>query len=223
MSRHKSHNLTATNQFQGGYDGHSFLANVEVYDPVKDEWNDGIPLTSGRSGLASAVIYQPSCKQNYSQDCMAANLSPNREYDDEKKPPDNQDDDADLSSKGNGASYHLNCKSNFFSGNSGGQYDEVELIDCEEIKERLSGELYNMMTEIKVKLKEHCSKQETTSEQKEEIEQVLNDSHVAKMARLHIKCNKHSSCPLQSLKRRFRHFVSSRRNRNSCEALCKPK
>lgn len=187
---------------------------------MKDEWNDGIPLTSGRSGLASAVIYQPSCKQNYSQDM--ANLSPNREYDDEKKPPDNQDDDADLSSKGNGASYHLNCKSNFFSGHSGGHYDEVELIDSEEIGDRLSGELYNMLGELKVKLKEHCEKEDTGSAQQEEIAHVLNDSHVEKMTRLHLKCSKHSSCPLQTLKRRFRHFVFSRRTRNSCEKLCKP-
>ncbi|GBP29012.1 Kelch-like ECH-associated protein 1 [Eumeta japonica] len=42
----------------GGYDGTSFLDIVEVYDPATDEWRDGTPLTSGRSGHASAVCYQ---------------------------------------------------------------------------------------------------------------------------------------------------------------------
>lgn len=44
----------------GGYDGQNFLVIVEVYDPEVDEWIEGTPLTSGRSGHASAVIYQPS-------------------------------------------------------------------------------------------------------------------------------------------------------------------
>lgn len=42
---------------QGGYDGTTFLSIVEVYDPVKDVWEEGEPLTSGRSGHASAVSY----------------------------------------------------------------------------------------------------------------------------------------------------------------------
>lgn len=49
----------------GGYDGQNFLANVEVYDPVKDQWEDGDPLTSGRSGHASAVCYQTPCPSNF--------------------------------------------------------------------------------------------------------------------------------------------------------------
>jgi hypothetical protein len=48
------------------------LENVEVYNPANDTWEDGIPLTSGRSGLASAVIYQPSCSQHYMQENMLA-------------------------------------------------------------------------------------------------------------------------------------------------------
>lgn len=50
--------------FIGGYDGQNFLANVEVYDPMKDVWEDGDPLTSGRSGHASAVCYQTPCMQS---------------------------------------------------------------------------------------------------------------------------------------------------------------
>ncbi|KAF4517544.1 hypothetical protein B566_EDAN005108 [Ephemera danica] len=43
----------------GGYGGHgqSFLSVVEVYDPGKNEWELGQPLTCGRSGHASAVSY----------------------------------------------------------------------------------------------------------------------------------------------------------------------
>lgn len=44
----------------GGYDGANFSTVVEVYDPMRNVWSDGVPLTSGRSGHAAAVIYQPS-------------------------------------------------------------------------------------------------------------------------------------------------------------------
>lgn len=42
----------------GGYDGTSFLDIVEVYDPATNTWTSGTPLTSMRSGHASAVCYQ---------------------------------------------------------------------------------------------------------------------------------------------------------------------
>lgn len=45
----------------GGFDGHNFVSTVEVYDSKLNKWEDGVSLTSGRSGHASAVIYQPSC------------------------------------------------------------------------------------------------------------------------------------------------------------------
>ncbi|XP_044754365.1 kelch-like ECH-associated protein 1 [Coccinella septempunctata] len=43
----------------GGYDGSNFSNSVEIYDPIKNEWTDGVCLTAGRSGHASAVCYQP--------------------------------------------------------------------------------------------------------------------------------------------------------------------
>lgn len=43
--------------FLGGYDGEHFLNIVEIYDPAKDIWEQGVPMTSGRSGHASAVSY----------------------------------------------------------------------------------------------------------------------------------------------------------------------
>lgn len=191
---------------------------------MKDVWEDGIPLTSGRSGLASAVIYQPSCHQSYSQDCIA-NLSSNREYDDDRKPPDGHDDDGDLSSRGAGSSYHLNCSSNFFSnsGRSGGPRENVEVIDCDEVKQRLTGELFNMMHEMKTKINEHCVRQATSDENKNKLQQQLNESQIVKLAKFHMRCNKHTSCPLQTLKRRFRHFIFSSKDRNSREKLCKSK
>ncbi|CAD7092235.1 unnamed protein product [Hermetia illucens] len=45
----------------GGFDGTHFLTAVEVYDPQLDQWVPGTPLTSERSGHASAVIFQPAC------------------------------------------------------------------------------------------------------------------------------------------------------------------
>lgn len=44
----------------GGFDGTSITTIVEVYDPSLNTWIEGVPLTSGRSGHAAAVIYQPS-------------------------------------------------------------------------------------------------------------------------------------------------------------------
>lgn len=211
--------------FQGGYDGTHFLANVEVYDPVKDVWEDGIPLSSGRSGLASAVIYQPSCHQNYSQDCIS-NLPSNREYDDDKRSADNNDDDADISSRGTSSSFHFNCTSNFFSGRKSGQFDDIERPrDCEEIRERLSDGLFNMMNEMTDKLTNHCNKNEPCSSKKDLLQKEFNDNHMVRLAKFHIKCTRHpsSSCPLQLLKRRFRTFMYNRKNRNSSEKLCKPK
>ncbi|XP_065371092.1 kelch-like ECH-associated protein 1B isoform X2 [Calliphora vicina] len=53
----------------GGFDGTNFLSIVEVYDPKTNSWEQGTPLSSGRSGHASAVIYQPSCVNNF-MDCI---------------------------------------------------------------------------------------------------------------------------------------------------------
>lgn len=104
----------------GGYNGTQFLCDVEVYDPVKDQWEDGIALTSGRSGLASAVIYQPSCINSF-MDCYPANQSTNREYDDDRKPPDyDQFEKKYGSDLGNAGTSNLHHSSHYFNacGNS---------------------------------------------------------------------------------------------------------
>ncbi|CAF1195502.1 unnamed protein product [Adineta ricciae] len=44
----------------GGYDGKNFSSVVEVYDPEKDEWTFGTPLTRERSGHGSALTVEPT-------------------------------------------------------------------------------------------------------------------------------------------------------------------
>lgn len=164
---------------------------------MKDVWEDGVPLTSGRSGLASAVIYQPSCPGNYTQDCFV-NISLNREYDDDNKPSDGHDDQNDDSSKSAGSSFHLNCSSNFFSNRStSSQFDSVEVNDCINVHPQMSGDLYKVMREMKRQVQRHYDHNQ------------LNELQVVKLAKVHSNCRKHSSssCPLQILKRRFRHFI----------------
>lgn len=82
------------------------MANVEVYDPSRDEWEDGIPMTSGRSGLASAVIYQPSCVQSF-MDCYPC---PSKsEYDDNHKRRFNEHEKPPGGCHGASTSFDFNC------------------------------------------------------------------------------------------------------------------
>lgn len=80
----------------GGFDGQSFLSLVEVYDPVQDKWEEGTALTSGRSGHASAVIYQPSCASLY-MDCMEEQISKDKK----SQNPSDEDDKGGTSSNKN--------------------------------------------------------------------------------------------------------------------------
>ncbi|XP_014258325.1 kelch-like ECH-associated protein 1 isoform X2 [Cimex lectularius] len=41
----------------GGFDGQEFVSTVEIYDPALDRWSFGVPMTSSRSGHASAVSF----------------------------------------------------------------------------------------------------------------------------------------------------------------------
>ncbi|XP_055300703.1 kelch-like ECH-associated protein 1B isoform X2 [Sitodiplosis mosellana] len=72
----------------GGFDGHSFLSIVEFYDPTQDKWEESTSsafLSCGRSGHASAVIYQPSCANQY-MDCVDDQVQRG------KKPPPDDDE-----------------------------------------------------------------------------------------------------------------------------------
>ncbi|CAG9861985.1 unnamed protein product [Phyllotreta striolata] len=65
----------------GGYDGQNFLKDVEIYDPARNTWEVGEQLTSGRSGHASAVCFQP-CMPEQQEHCpaMAEAHPPQRQY-----------------------------------------------------------------------------------------------------------------------------------------------
>ena len=168
-------------------------------------------LTSGRSGLASAVIYQPSCPGNY-QDCFNSPSSDREFNSDGKKPPNSHDDDADINSQGTSSSYHLNCSSNFFNGRSEkSEFDNIELNQCRDIERQISGEFYKTMREVKMKLIEHG---ESNKLPLQTLQQQLEELQVVKLAKFHMNCRKHSSCPLQTLKRRFRHFIFKNKDKH---------
>lgn len=48
----------------GGYDGKNFSSVVEIYDPEKNEWTYGTPLTKERSGHGSALTVEPSLEND---------------------------------------------------------------------------------------------------------------------------------------------------------------
>lgn len=103
-----------------------------MYNPLDDTWEDGVPLTSGRSGLASAVIYQPSCSQNYSQESVTLQHA-SREYDESR-------DQQNPSGSNSSMRYrHPNFHSRGFSSdnnqdNHASYYNEEEAIACEALK-----------------------------------------------------------------------------------------
>lgn len=119
----------------GGYDGNHFLSNVEVYNPLDDSWEDGVPLTSGRSGLASAVIYQPSCSQPYTQENK--NSIQRGEYDDNRSQQYPQGSASGSNSSSTLQSRHFNPTRGFSSGDLnqdhlGDQYSCDEDIPVED-------------------------------------------------------------------------------------------
>lgn len=108
----------------GGFDGHSFLSIVEFYDPIQNKWEESTPLTSGRSGHASAVIYQPSCANQY-MDCVEDQIPRNRkspEDDDSKPGPSNPGNFQSRSPSQPGTSSQLHA----FSGNRCTHCDDVK-------------------------------------------------------------------------------------------------
>lgn len=170
---------------QGGYDGTHFLAKVEVYDPIKDAWEDGVSLTSGRSGLASAVIYQPSIPGSYSHDCIT-NLSQNREYDD-RGGSEGHEDDHDLMSQGNRSSYHVNLSSNYYSGKSGGNMENIHPTQCEQLK-NIKLKIFRVLKEFNQRFNGQCLEEKSTRS-------VKNSSLVSR------------SCTLLLFKKRLKQLV----------------
>lgn len=69
----------------GGFDGNSFLSIVEIYCPATNKWEESTSLSSGRSGHASAVIYQPSCVHQY-MDCIDDHTNRGKKLPDDDEP-----------------------------------------------------------------------------------------------------------------------------------------
>lgn len=211
---------------QGGYDGTHFLSNVEVYNPVDAVWEDGVPLTSGRSGLASAVIYQPSCPQTYSQDTLAVHHSANREYDDDNSGKSTDFQASSSSSSGGGTAGHSSINFSYSSKmnqrGSGGETSNTicEKLNCDETaggseikeceksssdRERLS----LMLTRWHLKFK--C-KQRSGESRKDKLNHPSNHEHQSKYSSL-VKKHKVNpkECPIQRLTQKIHHFMSNRR------------
>lgn len=120
----------------GGFDGNNFLSIVEVYDPKLNEWVEGTPLTSGRSGHASAVIYQPSCAQTF-MDCNDVTFDdPNKRL---PRPPDDDDDDNQSSHNNrNCHSRYLISDMSYLNPSIGGERcKKCEEKECNDIGENI--------------------------------------------------------------------------------------
>lgn len=116
----------------GGFDGHSFLSIVEIYDPIQDKWEESTPLSSGRSGHASAVIYQPSCVNQY-MDCVEDQINRSKKppNDDDTKPGPSNPSGASASkgpTQATGSSGHLHA----FSGNRCDHCENENTIENQE-------------------------------------------------------------------------------------------
>lgn len=188
--------------FQGGYDGTHFLANVEVYDPIKEVWEDGVPLTSGRSGLASAVIYQPSIPGSYAPDCFT-NLSRSREYDD-KGGSENNEDENDFMSRGNRSSYHVNLPSNFYRGSSSGNIESAHITASKRfrnMKSELFKSLKNAMRPLKCQtLRDEPAVQENESQFDScKIDEISMSTCITKKS--------NHSCPLEIMRKRLKLLI----------------
>lgn len=195
---------------------------MEVYNPSDDVWEDGVPLTSGRSGLASAVIYQPSCPQNYSQECTVAQNPTKRDYDDNRRLPPNN---------GNSSSMHCNYSSNVHSssnlrgsGGSGNRdSNEVDETNCDESNNECPKHVVNNSC-VFMRMRERCKfrnnhqrlsteksfshSQNLQLQQQHQHKQKTNDinCNLEKIVRSHTKC-KNTSCSIQRLRRKFQHFL----------------
>lgn len=149
-------------------------------------------MTSGRSGLASAVIYQPSSHNSYANDCIR-NFTSNRDYDDEKRPHDNQDDESDMTSKGASSSYQFDCPPNFFNNREGGPFEENSLSDSDisTIK------FHNLLNLPNV----------SSKGTQLDLLQEFRCLDLIDIVRLKARCQNHSLFPIRAVKRQFKHFI----------------
>lgn len=172
-----------------------------MYDPIKDLWEEGVPLTSGRSGLASAVIYQPSMPGNYAQDCLT-NLSRSREYDD-KGGADNNEDDGDFMSRGSRSSYHINLPSNFYRGAAGGNVESSEM-NADELVRCLRTELLKRLKSCRRTMMLHDPADKIHSDTDKSIRKCITNN----------RNNPNHECPLQRIRRQIKWLMSTGKLKN---------
>lgn len=103
----------------GGFDGQNFLSIVEVYDPAADRWEEGTQLTSGRSGHASAVIYQPACANLYMEGIEESGTE-------RKNPPFDHEDDGSGPSNARPSNDQAPCSSNSLHSFTGTRCDHCD-------------------------------------------------------------------------------------------------
>lgn len=164
----------------GGFDGHNFLSIVELYDPAQDKWEESTALTSGRSGHASAVIYQPSCASLY-MDCMEDQINRSKKSpdDDENKPGPSNQGGSSVSkgpSHSNGSANHLHT----FSGNRCTHCDNTNTNDSEQ-------EHMKQMMRQKQSL---CSGNQYEQECREAIYSLLRMDHEEKIRKEQLETTK---------------------------------
>lgn len=174
-----------------------------------------MPLTSGRSGLASAVIYQPSCPQNYTQECTIAQNHTKREYDDNSGVPPPND---------GSSSMNLNYTSNVYSnlrdsGGGSGNRDSNEVdettTNCDENNDECPKKKIvnnNNRTCVFVRMRErylarNCIREQTSSIQPQQKINDINCNIDKVIVRNHIAKHKNAPCSMLRLRRKMQHFL----------------
>lgn len=171
-------------------------------------WEDGVPLTSGRSGLASAVIYQPSCAQNYAQECTIAQNPTKREYDDNSGvPPNNNSGSSSMN-----LNYSSNVYSNLRGSGGSGNRDSIDVDDttnCDETNDECpkkkiisSNSNINSSNSNPMCIRERCKLRNR------QFNDISCNLEKITILRNHMVLQRSASpCTIQRLRRRFQHFI----------------
>lgn len=177
----------------GGFDGNSFLNIVEVYDPSQDKWEESTALTSGRSGHASAVIYQPSCANQY-MECVEDQIDRSKKPEDDENPGPSSGGGGGGSASGGPSTSKCSSQSasssnqlHAFSGSRCTQCDGVNNNDSH----------HEHIEQIMTQRKNQCSKNQSKYEQecRDAIHSLLRMDHEEKIRNDQSKCNEIEHLP----------------------------
>lgn len=175
----------------GGFDGHSFLNIVDVYDPSQDKWEESTALTSGRSGHASAVIYQPSCANQY-MECVEDQI------DRSKKPPEDEEKPGPSSGSGSGGSSGGPSKCSPPSASSSNQLHAFSGNRCTHCDGVNNNDSHHEHTEqIMTQRKNQCSMNQSKYEQecRDAIHSLIRMDHEEKIRNDQSECNEFEKPP----------------------------